>query len=189
MHQPFRKLAQILKLDLPKINQLRLDEGKPHLLSTLLDLQMELMAPYGELRLKERPGMTEEEEFYALTGETPTSMMAGRLVQATVIWVGRDQAKLRLDNGLVGTVSLEDVKQKPPNHMADCLKNGAEVSARVGSVDNTTFIVRLITRSDFLSNTEWWEEQYCRCVSQSVKFFSKLKYYYSGYFDPVHIYF
>jgi hypothetical protein len=77
--------------------------GKESRISTFTDLAMELIKPYGSVRPPERLDLTEEECFWALTGEDPFLLKNGKLVSAKVIWVKRDLAGLVTDNG---TLSL-----------------------------------------------------------------------------------
>ena len=68
-------------------------------ISTFADLAMELCQPYGSLRPPERTALTEEETFWALTGEDPTLLKPGKLVTARVMWVKQHTAGLVTDNG------------------------------------------------------------------------------------------
>jgi hypothetical protein len=105
-------------------SQKKLTDGQNRI-SLFIDIQMELLQPYGDLRLKARRPLTEKEEFLALTGESERSLVPGKLVTATTVYVGRDFARLRLDNGLDGRLTLEGVKSYPPDRMDRAQGRGA----------------------------------------------------------------
>lgn len=73
--------------------------GKESRISTFTDLAMELVKPYGAVRAPERFDLTEEQTFWALTGEDRNLLLRGKLVSAKVIWVKKDLAGLVTDNG------------------------------------------------------------------------------------------
>ena len=73
--------------------------GKESRISTFADLAMELVRPYGSMRPPERLDLTEEETFWALTGEDRYFLKPGKLVTARVIWVKKDLAGLVTDSG------------------------------------------------------------------------------------------
>jgi hypothetical protein len=69
-------------------------------LSTFIDLSMELTCQYRDFREGERAPLTEEEQFWALTGETPESLRPGKLITAKVVWVQAECAGLKTDSGV-----------------------------------------------------------------------------------------
>lgn len=69
-------------------------------ISTFADLALELVRPYGSVRPPERLDLTEEQCFWALTGEDRFLLRPGKLISARVIWVKKDLAGLVTDNGV-----------------------------------------------------------------------------------------
>jgi hypothetical protein len=68
-------------------------------LSTFLDLSMEFAAPYQDLRARDRVDLTEAELFWAVTGESPSTLSEGKLITARVVWVQAEVAGLKTDSG------------------------------------------------------------------------------------------
>lgn len=63
---------------------------------------MELVKKYSDFRRMERTPLTEQQLFWALTGETEQTLRAGKLITARVIWVQQNVAGLVTDNGVIG---------------------------------------------------------------------------------------
>ncbi|CAL8470742.1 g10284 [Coccomyxa elongata] len=141
-------------------------QGTTHLdkpLVVLRDICFELVQPYGELRL-EAKRLVEEEVFWLLTGESPETLKEGRLVTATVMSAGRDDARVRLTDfgdleGIVkrGKVSSNGEDISP----ADRMQRGQTITARIDEVKPTQWVVELTTTSQALMNDVKWEEKYC----------------------------
>ncbi|KAK9807078.1 hypothetical protein WJX73_001549 [Symbiochloris irregularis] len=132
-------------------------------LSTLIDLAMEFVHPYMELRRDPEP-LKAEDEFWACTGETDKTLKEGRLVEARVMWVAPGQAMCQLPEfgGLEAILLSSDISTSAPNVNArDVLQRGATVPARIKSVDARDAKVHLTTRSSDLNNEADWEEKYC----------------------------
>lgn len=80
--------------------------GKESRISTFADLAMELVKPYGSVRPPERLDLTEEQTFWALTGEDRHFLKAGKLLTAKVIWVKKDLAGLVTDKGALNLLCM-----------------------------------------------------------------------------------
>ncbi|BDA45673.1 Transcription elongation factor SPT6 [Coccomyxa sp. Obi] len=141
-------------------------QGVSHLdkpLVVLRDICFELVQPYGELRL-EAKRLVEEEVFWLLTGESPETLKEGRLVTATVMSAGRDDARVRLTDfgDLEGIVKRGDVSSKNRDiSPADRMQRGDTISARIKAVAPSSWVVELTTASQDLMNDAEWEEKYC----------------------------
>ena len=68
-------------------------------LATFIDLAMELVAHYRDPRPAERAPLTEEEIFWALTGESELTPRVGMPLTARVMWVQPEVAGLKTDSG------------------------------------------------------------------------------------------
>jgi hypothetical protein len=92
---------QVMQVDIGAYNDnwRTKNEGAESRISTFADLAMELVSPYGSLRAPERIALSQEEAFWALTGEDPDLLKHGRLLTVRVIWVQDKLAGLVTDNG------------------------------------------------------------------------------------------
>ena len=75
----------------------------------------------------------DEQVFWLLTGESPETLKEGRLVTATVMSAGRDDARVRLTDfgGVEGIVKRGDVSSKGEDvSPADRMQRGQTISAR-----------------------------------------------------------
>jgi hypothetical protein len=75
-------------------------------LSTFIDLSMELASAYCDFREPERQALTEEEQFWALTGESAATLRPGKLVTVKVVWVQDECAGLKTDSGARACAAL-----------------------------------------------------------------------------------
>jgi hypothetical protein len=102
--------------------------GPSSRLPAVLDLLDEMLAPYGELRAAaaSTPGLTEEEVFFLLAGETPATLRPGRLAEARVVFVGQREARVALAPS--GAEAYIPASCLPPG---GALERGQTVTARV----------------------------------------------------------
>lgn len=118
---------------------------------TLHTIKEELQSPYADKRAEFRPPGTME-VFTMLTGETPQTLQPGFIVPATVRNVRQSMAYVRLDSGIEGEISYQNVSDDPSfSHVTDMLSPGQTIQARVLEIDYEQFRCQLSTRkSDVL---------------------------------------
>lgn len=132
-------------------------------LPTLIDIQLELLMPFGELR--EELGQPKEEElFWMLTGQDPGSLRQGRQVEVTVRWVGQDEARCTIQElpGVDAVLRVSDISANNPNlsDARDVLSKDDVLPARIQDVDFSEFRISVTTRSSDLNNARQWELEY-----------------------------
>ena len=77
--------------------------------------------------------MQAEDEFWALTGETASTLKEGRLVEARIVYVATDRVKCQLPEfgGLEAELDANDISSSRGNvDPRTCLERGATVPAR-----------------------------------------------------------
>ncbi|KAI3425064.1 hypothetical protein D9Q98_008441 [Chlorella vulgaris] len=150
-------------------------EGKDALagvsrLPTLIDIQMEFAAPYGELR-KELAPLKTADLFFLCAGETKESLKKGRRVEARVRHVGDSDARCVLPdlNNIEAVLQVEDMSrraaeaqesQREAVSMRDYLQPNDTVAARIIDVLPDQWQVRLSTRGDVVADDAAWEAEY-----------------------------
>ena len=115
---------QVLQVDLGAVHRLYLENhpDEPHSkLSTYIDLAMELTSAYRDFRPAEREPLTEVEQFWALTGESPTSLREGRLLTVKVVWVQAETAGLKTDTGVCLSPQSHCAWQRRPCWQCTCM--------------------------------------------------------------------
>jgi transcription elongation factor SPT6 len=142
-------------------------------LATLLDIQAEFVAPYGELR---PPGAapSPQELFWMSLGEDEETLRPGRRLEARVRYVGDELARVVLPDlhGAEGVIRAEDVSARAPHggqgamaglQQPSCreyFKQGDVVAAVVDFVDAEAGEIRLATDSARLNRDWHWEKEY-----------------------------
>lgn len=113
-------------------NRLQEDQNEPDRLSTLIDISLELVEPYADIRPLNRLDLALDETFWLLSGETHTTLKPGRRVQATVTGLGGEAAFCTLpDMGDMEAVILaDDISSSGHVRPGDRLRRGDTVPAR-----------------------------------------------------------
>eukprot|EP00887_Chlorella_sp_A99_P000019 scaffold16.g19.t1 len=140
-------------------------------LPSLIDIQMEYVAPYGDLRPEFEPMRNSEFFWLCLGPGSRDSLTEGRLVDARVRHVGAEAARLALPdfNGLEAVLEVIHASSKFANvdlynlkpDLRLMLQTGGTVAARILSVDAESAVVRLTSTSTALNDAQRWEEEYC----------------------------
>ncbi|GAX85636.1 hypothetical protein CEUSTIGMA_g13051.t1 [Chlamydomonas eustigma] len=144
----------------------------PGKLATLIDIRQELLMPGAEIRGNCDP-LKDREVFLLQHGESEDTLKEGRLVEAKITWVGRDEIKCRLAHTPIEAVIHRDNLSSKITSFSD-LRNHfqrdqavtgrimvlkAEESQRDGSKHH---ILELNTRGDYLADVDFWETKYCK---------------------------
>lgn len=132
-------------------------------LATLIDIQLEFVAPYGELRGEMRPPK-DAEVFFLCTGETPDTLKLGRRVSARVRFVGENEARCLLPDlgNLEAVLERHEVSASrgPDINLRDFLQPHQTFDARIIQLDAADWTVKLSSRSDVLGDEIKWEQAY-----------------------------
>eukprot|EP00850_Spirogloea_muscicola_P001600 SM000006S19365 [mRNA] locus=s6:355783:364919:- [translate_table: standard] len=123
-------------------------------LDTLLDIKGELVKGYREWRFPYKVP-TMDEEFYLLSGETPTSLAQGRVVQAKVKKVQQNRILCTLESGLLAVVHKEDLTDDRDADISDRVSEGAVVTGRIQKVLPSQYQVTLTCRGSELRSDNW----------------------------------
>ncbi|KAL4442498.1 hypothetical protein ABPG77_005082 [Micractinium sp. CCAP 211/92] len=140
-------------------------EGGPRgsKLATLIDIQLEFVAPYGELRGEMQPPKPED-VFFLCTGETPDTLKLGRKVSARVRFVGENEARCLLPDigNLEAVLERHEVSatRGPDINLRDFLQPHTTFDARIIQLDPAEWVVKLSSRSDVLGDELKWEHMY-----------------------------
>lgn len=139
-------------------------------LTTLIDLQMEYVDPYGELR-EEPEKLQELETFLLAHGETDNTLKEGRLVDVQVKAVSEVIEVVLVQSGMPGVVPRQFIKTSGDVDMQtlrslvqpkDVLRARVMGLERlVDSHDNLQWVVILSVRTMDLADTRQWEKMYC----------------------------
>lgn len=143
---------------------LRRFQGHAPGLATLIDLQLELCAPFADLRAPYRP-MDDESLFYLRTGETPQTLRPGTLLHGKVRILRRinkeQTAILTLDNGLEGLLpasSFFEAHERQGDEFPDLLQRlppGTVTQVRVERINAGSYELVLNASKDYLSEGHW----------------------------------
>ena len=131
-------------------------------LGKLIDIQMELVSPFGDIRPRFNE-LTGEQIFWLLSGEDKSTLRKGRKVEARVRFVNDEQAICNIPelNGLEAVIESTAVSSKQDIvNCRDYFKQGDTVVAAVLSLDSTQGLITLSTASNHLNNDVAWEYEY-----------------------------
>ncbi|KAG5047637.1 hypothetical protein JHK86_017043 [Glycine max] len=119
---------------------------------TLIDIKMELLHGFKDPRIPYTE-LTQEEEFYMITGETGDALVEGKRVQATVRNVMSKQAFCVLDSGMTGVLFKEDFSDETENiSLTDKLHQGAVLTCKIKLIDKNKCWVNLTCKLSELKN-------------------------------------
>lgn len=131
-------------------------------LSKLIDIQMELISPYGEIR----PNFKElgnEEIFWLVAGEDRYSVKIGRKVEARVRYVSEEAAVCNIPelNGTEAVIEAPSVSSRQNVlNCRDYFKPGDTVIGAIISIDSDNGVIYLSTASNQLNSDLEYENQY-----------------------------
>lgn len=133
-------------------------------LATLIDIQFEFVAPYGEMR-PPRSRLDVDGRFWLALGEDRSTLKPGRKVEAQVKYVNSAFVKCVVPelNGFEAEIPATAVSSKPGQETVDCrdyFKKGDTVVAVVMEVLPKESKVLLATSSRMLNNDLTWEKEY-----------------------------
>lgn len=131
-------------------------------LGKLIDIQMELSCPYGELRPQYRD-LSIEEIFWLVAGEDQTTVKIGRKVEARVRYATDDAAMCNVPelNNTEAIIEAASVSSKQQVHdCRDYFKPGDTVVGVIISIDTENSVVYLSTASTQLNSDLEFEHQY-----------------------------
>jgi transcription elongation factor SPT6 len=138
------------------------EQGSHASLGKLIDTQMELVSPFGDIRPRFKD-LTGEQIFWLLSGEDKSTLKKGRKVEARVRFVNEEQAVCNIPelNGLEAVIESTAVSSKQEIvNCRDYFKPGDTVVAAVLSLDSTQGLITLSTASNHLNNDVAWEYEY-----------------------------
>ncbi|KAL4447813.1 hypothetical protein ABPG75_005032 [Micractinium tetrahymenae] len=140
-------------------------EGRPRgsQLATLIDIQLEFVAPYGELRGDMQPPKADD-VFFLCTGETPDTLKLGRKVSARVRFVSENDARCLLPDigNLEAVLERHEVSatRGPDINLREVLQPHSTFEARIIQLDPADWNVKLSSRSDVRADELKWEQLY-----------------------------
>ncbi|KAL7097644.1 hypothetical protein ACP275_10G156800 [Erythranthe tilingii] len=127
---------------------------------TLNDIRLELIKGFQDRR---RPyvGLSEDEEFYTILGETEEAVSEGRVVQATVHKVQPHEATCVLEYGLIGMLRKEDYADdwRDVNSLTDKLHEGDTLTCRIKSIQKNRYLAFLTCRESEMRNIRFQKQQ------------------------------
>ena len=111
---------------------LQLDQGDSNRLSTLIDISFELISPYMDLRPLYIADFSLSDIFWLLSGESESTLKAGRSVQATIIGLSGQAAYCTLSdmNDMEAVILCDDISSQGQVRPGDRLRQGDTVPAR-----------------------------------------------------------
>lgn len=108
-------------------------------------IKLELQDPFHDRRRRfVRP--TIEEQFMMVTGETPQTLREGFIVPVKIIALRGKVANCVLDSGLEGLIYADNAADGRVMNVAEVLKRGATINAKVLHIDRDKFTVDLSCR-------------------------------------------
>ncbi len=134
----------------------------PPSLGRLIDIQMELAYPFGEMRPQYRD-LSTEEIFWLVAGEDQTTVKIGRKVEARVRYASDDAAMCNIPelNNTEAIIEAASVSSK--QHVHDCrdyFKPGDTIVGVIISIDTDNSVIYLSTASTQLNSDIEFENQY-----------------------------
>eukprot|EP00798_Chlamydomonas_sp_ICE-L_P017811 gene17811-24189_t len=167
------------KIEQVELMSLAEEKQIPQKLATLINIQQELLQPGGEIRGVLAP-LHDREVFYLQYGEDDDTLRTGRLVEAKVVYVGRDEVKCRLSHSPIEAIILREFLSSRPEmdhaNLKDHIQRDQTLLARImkfgseeGRDGTKHFVVSLDASGDSLKDTAKWEERYCKKKEPSYK--------------------
>lgn len=167
-----RNPGALLNIDLQDVAVRAYD--RPDDVVKLVDISLEFLDPFGEIRDDQRLLMSEDQIFYALHGETEDSLREGRLVEVKVVRIFNDDVWCVTTNSNVECMIARDQLTSQDLGEGYNLKNvvqvgqvlSARIIAKLGDANEKTgrLALNVSTRSDVLNDVAKWETIYCKAV-------------------------
>ncbi len=149
-------MDELRLIDLDHYNGLLVREGQPSQLYEMNLIKEELRYPWLDLR-PPLSAPTGADMFALQFGESDESLHPGMIISATVTNIGSDVwGDLRLEGGLRGSISRDEVSDNGCESIQDFLKVGDEIRAVVIKVDKMRFKVNVSMKESLLREPEWW---------------------------------
>lgn len=133
------KLDDLILDDYAVVLEAQYNEPKRQILE---HIKLELQKPYYDRRQKyTRP--TVDETFMMLTGETPETLREGFIVPVKITSLRNKIATCVLDSGLDGVIYVDDASDRRIMNVAEVLRQGSTINAKVRLIDKDKFVVNL----------------------------------------------
>ncbi|KAM7529941.1 hypothetical protein LguiB_033351 [Lonicera macranthoides] len=127
---------------------------------TINDIRLELIQGFQDWR-KQYVEMSQDDEFYMISGETENTLAEGRIVQATVRKVQAQRAFCVLESGLTGVLSKEDYSDdwREVHDLTDKLNEGDIITCKIRSIQKNRHQVFLNCRESELRSSRYQNQQ------------------------------
>ena len=114
--------------------------GGLNALEILRDIRAEMRRPYEDIR-NDWTKLTSEEVFTAITGETPYTLQAGKLIVCTVKRVDArtNCVFVQLDSGVNGVIERQDISDSHFDRLDDKVHVGQVITARVKAAETNAY--------------------------------------------------
>ncbi|XP_039160120.1 transcription elongation factor SPT6 homolog [Eucalyptus grandis] len=144
-------------LDLPRYAK---DKQRQNKIQTLHMIVRELIQGFQDWR-KQYEELSQDEEFYMLSGETEETLADGRIVQATVRRVQPQKAICALESGLTGVLMREDYSDdwRDISELSDRLHEGDILTCKIKSIQKNRHQVFLVCRESEMRNSRYQNVQ------------------------------
>lgn len=142
--------AFLKKLDVEAYAKSKERENK---IQTFCDIRRELIQGFQDWR-KKYEELSQDEEFYMISGETEDTLAEGRIVQATVRRVQAQRAICALESGLTGMLMKEDYSDdsRDISDLSERLNEGDILTCKIKSIQKNRYQVFLVCRESEMRN-------------------------------------
>lgn len=123
-------------------------------MATLQMIRLELQHGYQEIRNPFKP-LSNDEEFYLLSGESEETLSEGCIVHAKVKKIQQNRVLCDLESGLLGIILKEDLSDDSYGDPADKVSEGSIVTCRVKTVHRDYYNVELTCKGSALRAENW----------------------------------
>ncbi|XP_050388044.1 transcription elongation factor SPT6 homolog [Argentina anserina] len=122
-------------------------------IQTFGDIRRELIHGFQDWR-KKYEELSQDEEFYMISGETEDTLAEGRIVQATVRRVQAQRAFCALESGLTGILTKDDYSDdsRDISDLSERLNEGDILACKVKSIVKERYQVFLVCRESEMRN-------------------------------------
>ncbi|KAG1668310.1 hypothetical protein FOA52_011207 [Chlamydomonas sp. UWO 241] len=168
------------KIEAADLVQLSIDKEVPMKLATLIDIRHELLHPGGELR-PQWSKMPAKQTFLLQHGESEETLREGRIVEAKIVYVGRDEIKCRLAHTPIEAKILRDNLSSRTDMDRIDLRNVLErdqvvrgrivrlqfIEAKESRDGLDHYVLEITTKTTDMENIDMWERRYCKNIEQA----------------------
>ncbi|KAH9610332.1 hypothetical protein KSS87_005321 [Heliosperma pusillum] len=127
------------------------DTDRVSKIETLHAIKLELMQGFQEWR-KKYEELSQEEEFYLISGETDDTLCEGRIVQATVRRVQPQRAICAMESGLTGMLTRDEYSDDWRDDLTEKLHEGDVLTCKIKSIQKNRYQVFLTCREKDMRN-------------------------------------